>query len=152
MTGAGIILGHPGLFPLAPDDARAIAAELGRSVLEGGTIDTVDRALGVLLEISSATIPMVKNSRRAEERRARAEALVPTAHELIGTLPSGELYETLTELAAEVDAEVSGTNSGALASGFADTIRTGNVTSLAILWSWIRWRVVQAERRWRDMQ
>jgi hypothetical protein len=152
--GTGVALGHPGLFPLAPDDARGIAEELGCPVLEGGTIDTVDRALGALLEISAllATIPVVKDPRRAEERRAQAEALVPTAHELIGTLPSSELHEALTALAAEVDAEVSGTNPGALADGIADNLRTGTATSQALLWSWIRWRAVQAEHRRRDMQ
>ncbi len=145
----GATLGHPGLFPLAPDDARRIAEELGRPVLEGGTIDTVDRALGALLETSAllAAIPVVKDPRRAEERRAQAEALVPTAYELISTLPSGELQEVLTALAAEVDAEVGGTNSGALAGGLAETIRTGNGTSAAAVWGWIRWRAVQAERR-----
>ncbi len=152
--GTGVTLGHPGLFPLAPDDARGIAEELGYPVLEGGTIDTVDRALGALLEISAllAAIPVVKDPRRAEERRAQAEALVPTAHELIVTLPSGELHEALTALAAHVNAEVSGTDSGALAGGLAETIRTGNGTSAAALWGWIRWRAVQAERRRRDMQ
>ncbi len=50
----------------------------------------------------------------------------------------------------QVDAEVSGTNSGALAGGLADTLRTGNVTSQAALWAWIHWRAVQAERRRRD--
>ena len=152
VEGTGVVLGHPGLFPLALDDARGIAAELGRPVLEEGTIDTVDRALGTLLQISAllAAIPVVKDPRRAEERRAQAEALVPTAHELIGTLPSGDLQEVLTALAAEVDAEVSGTNSGALAGGLANTLHTGNVTSEAALWGWIRWRAVQAERRRRD--
>jgi hypothetical protein len=152
--GTGVALGHPGLFPIAPDDARGIAEELGRPVLEGGTIDTVDRALGTLLEISAllATIPIVRDPRRAAERRAQAEALVPTAHELIATLPSGELHEALTALVAEVDAEVSGTDAGALARGLAATIRTGNGTNAAALWGWIRWRAVQAEHRRRDMQ
>jgi len=154
MGGTGVILGHPGLFPLAPDDARGIAEELGRPVLEGGTIDTVDRALEALLEISAllAAIPVVRNPRRAEERRAQAEALVPTAHELIGTLPSGDLHEALTALSAEVDTEVSGTNPGALAGGLAETIRTGNGTNAAAVWGWIRWCAVQAEHRRRDIQ
>jgi hypothetical protein len=152
--GAGAVLGHPGLFPLTPDDARGIAEELGCPVLEGGIIDTVDQALGVLLEISTllAAIPVVKDPRRAAERRAQAEALVPTAHELIGTLPSGELHEALTALAAEVDAEVGGTDAGALAGGLAETIRTGNGTNAAAVWGWIHWRAVQAEHRRRDMQ
>jgi hypothetical protein len=77
---------------------------------------------------------------------------VPTAHELIATLPSGELHEALTALVAEVDAEVSGTDAGALARGLAATIRTGNGTNAAALWGWIRWRAVQAEHRRRDMQ
>src|SRR5260370_38008036 len=133
--GTGVALGHPGLFPLAPDDARGIAEELGYPVLEGGIIDTVDRALATLLQISAllAAIPVVKDPRRAEERQAKAEALVPTAHELIATLPAGELHEVLTALAAHVDAEVSGTNSGSLAAGLADTLRTGTVTSDAVL-------------------
>ena len=149
VAGAGFALGHPGLFPLTSDDARGIAEELGCPVLEGGTIDTVDRALGTLLEISAllATIPVVRDPRRAEERRAQAEALVPTAHDLIRTLPSGELHEALTALAADVDAEVRGTNSGALARGLTDNLRTGTATSQALLWSWIRWSAIQAEHR-----
>ena len=152
--GTGVALGHPGLFPLAPDDARGIAEELGRPVLEGGTIDTVDRALGALLDVSAllATIPVIRDPRRADERRAQVEALVPTAHESIGTLPSGELHDALTALAAEVDTEVSGTDAGALAGGLAETIRTGNGTSAAALWGWIRWRAVQAEHQRRDIQ
>ena len=64
--------------PLALDDARGITDELGCPVLEGGTIDTVDGALGALLDISAllAAIPVVKDPRRAEERRAQAEALM----------------------------------------------------------------------------
>jgi hypothetical protein len=149
VAGAGFALGHPGLFPLTSDDARGIAEELGCPVLEGGTIDTVDRALGTLLEISAllATIPVVRDPRRAEERRAQAEALVLTAHDLIRTLPSGELHEALTALAADVDAEVRGTNSGALAGGLTDNLRTGTATSQALLWSWIRWSAIQAEHR-----
>jgi hypothetical protein len=127
---------------------------LGRPVLKGGTIDRVDGALGALLEISAllAAIPVIRDPRRAAERQAHAEALVPTAHELIGTLPSGELHDALTALAAEVDAEVSGTDAGALAGGLAETIRSGNGTSAAALWGWIRWRAIQAEHQRRDMQ
>jgi hypothetical protein len=145
----GAVLGHPGLFPLAPEDARAIASELGRSVLEGGTIDMVERVLGTLLQSSAllAAMPIVKDPRRAEERRFQAEALLPSVHELIGTLPSGELYEVLIALAGEVEAEVGGTNPGALAIGLANTLKTGNATAEAVLWGWIRWRAVLAERR-----
>jgi hypothetical protein len=148
----GAVLGHPGLFPLAPEDAQAIATELGRSVLEGGTIDTVERVLGTLLQISAllAAIPIVKDPRRAEERRSQAEALVPTVHELINTLPTGELHEALTALAGEVEAEVGGTNLGALAFELANTLKTGNATAEALLWGWIRWRAVLAEHRRRD--
>ena len=32
----GVVLGYPGLWPLAPDDVRGIATELGRPVLERG--------------------------------------------------------------------------------------------------------------------
>ena len=154
VVATGAVLGHPNLFPLAPEDAREIAEALGCPVLEGGTIDTVDRVLGTLLEISAllAAIPVIKDPRKAEGRQAQAEALVPTTHELIGTLPSGELHEALEALVAEVDAEVNGTDAGALAGGLAETIRTGTGTSAAAVWGWIRWRAVQAEHRRRDMQ
>ena len=45
-----------------------------------------------------------------------------------------------------------GRTRGALAGGLAETIRTGNGTSAAALWGWIRWRAVQAEHRRRDIQ
>ena len=45
---------------------------------------------------------------------------------------------------------VTGEGIGALAGGLANTLHTGNVTSEAALWGWIRWRAVQAERRRRD--
>ena len=148
----GAVLGHPGLFPLVPEDARAIAAELGRPILEGDTIDTVERVLGTLLQISAllAAIPIVKDPRRAEERRSQAEALLPAVHELIGTLPAGELYEVLTALAGEVEEEVGGTNPGALAFGLGNTLKTGNATSEAVLLGWIRWRAVLVEHQWQD--
>jgi len=154
VPGTAVVLGHPDLFPLAPDDAPELIEALGHPVLEGGTIEVVDRLLGTLLEISalSAAIPVIKDPRKAEGRQAQAEALVPTARELIGTLPSGELHEALTALVTEVDAEVSGTDAGAFASGLAQTIRTGSGTNAAAVWGWIRWRAVQAERRRRDMQ
>ncbi len=149
VAATGVVLGYPGLWPLAPDDVRGIATELGRLVLDGGTIDTVRRALETLTHISSllAAIPVVRNPSKAEERRTQAKALVPAANDLIGTLPSGELHDALTVLAAEVEAEVNGTDSGAFARALGDGLRTGNATSVALLVLLIRWRAVQAEHR-----
>lgn len=95
-------------------------------------------------------IPRVKNLRRAKERRAQAENLVQTVQKLIATLPTGELQDIFTALTKAVEAEVSGTNPGELASELADALRTDNASSVVGLWRLIRWRAVQVEWHQQD--